>query len=110
MKLNFLKVLSNQNNTPEEIAEQIVGLEQKQVEYEKQIDVLRQQAKEFRQKKLCGEIVSDGQINEADHKVDNANLDLEAVSESITKLEEKLHKTYSSFQKFCNTATEEDSS
>ena len=94
MKLNFLKVLNNQNNTPEEIAEQIVGLEQKQIEYEKQLDVLRQQAKELRQKKLCGEVVSDSQINEADRKVENANLDLEAVSESIAKLEEKLHKTY----------------
>ncbi len=94
MKLNFLKVLSNQNNTPEEIAEQIVALEQKQIEYEKQLDALRNQAKELRQKKLCGEVVSESQINEADRKVENTNLDLEAVTESITKLEEKLHKTY----------------
>ena len=94
MKLNFLKVLNNQNNTPEEIAEQIVALEQKQLEYEEQIDALRQQAKELRQKKLCGEVVSDAQVNEADRKLENANLDLEAVTESITKLEQKLHKTY----------------
>ena len=94
MKLNFLKVLNNQNNTPDEIAEQIVGLEQKQIEYEKQLDVLRQQAKELRQKKLCGEVVSDAQINEADRKVENANLDLEAVAESIVKLTDKLHETY----------------
>lgn len=96
MKLNFLKVLNNQNNTPEEIAEQIVALEQKQIEYEKQLDALRQQAKELRQKKLCGEIVSDSQINEADRKVENASLDLEAVNESITKLIDKLRKTYES--------------
>ena len=94
MKLNFLKVLNNQNNTPEEIAEQMVALELKQVEYEKQLDLLRQQAKELRQKKLCGEAITEGQINEADRKVENTNLDLEAVSESITKLEEKLFKTY----------------
>ncbi len=94
MKLNFLKVLNNQNNTPEEIAEQIVGLEQKQTEYEKQLEALRQQAKELRQKKLCGELVSDAQINEADRKVENARLDLEAVTESITKLEGKLRQTY----------------
>lgn len=94
MKLNFLKVLNNQNNAPEEIAEQIVGLEQKQIEYEKQLEVLRQQAKELRQKKLCGEAVSDAQINEADRKVENVNLDLEAVAESIVKLNDKLHKTY----------------
>jgi len=94
MKLNFLKILSNQNNTPEEIAEQIVALEQKQIEYEKQLDTLRQQAKELRQKKLCGEVVSEIQINEADRKVENVNLDLEAVTESIAKLNDKLHKTY----------------
>jgi len=94
MKLNFLKVLNNQNNAPEEIAEQIVALEQKKIEYEKQSDALRQQAKELRQRKLCGETVSEAQINDADRKVENVNLDLEAVSESITKLEDKLRKTY----------------
>lgn len=94
MKLNFLKVLNNQNNTPEEIAEQIVGLEQKQIEYEKQLEALRQQAKELRQKKLCGETISEEQIADADRKVENAGLDLEAVKESIAKLNDKLHKTY----------------
>ena len=94
MKLNFLKVLNNQNNTPEEIAEQIVGLEHKQIEYEKQLDALRQQAKELRQRKLCGEVVLDAQINDADRKVDSVNLDLEAVTESIANLEEKLRNTY----------------
>jgi hypothetical protein len=94
MKLNFLKVLNNQNNTPEEIAEQIIGLEQKQIECEKQLDALRQQAKELRQKKFCGEAVSDAQITDADRKVENASLDLEAVKESIVKLNDKLHKTY----------------
>ncbi len=94
MKLNFLKVLNNQNNTPEEIAEQIVGLELKQMEYEKQLNTLRQQAKELRQKNLCGEVVSEDQINEADRKLENASLDLEAVTESIANLGEKLRKTY----------------
>ena len=98
MKLNFLKILSNQNNTPEEIAEQIVALEQKQIEYEKQLDVLRQQAKELRQRKLCGEVLSEAQINEADRKVENANLDLEAVTESIGKLEERLRMAYESIR------------
>lgn len=103
MKLNFLKVLNNQNNTPEEIAEQIVGLEQKQIEYEKQLDALRQQAKELRQKKLCGEVVSDAQINEADRKVENANLDLEAVVGSHAKLEDQLRAAYESIRDNGNT-------
>lgn len=103
MKLNFLKVLNNQNNTPEEIAEQIVGLEQKQIEYEKQLDGLRQQAKELRQKKLCGELVSDAQINEADRKVENASLDLEAVADSHAKLEERLRAVFQSIRDNGNT-------
>lgn len=107
MKLNFLKVLNNQNNTPEEIAEQIVGLELKQMEYEKQLNTLRQQAKELRQKKLCGEVLSDAQINEADRKVENASLDLEAVAESITKLNDKLHKTYESIVENAHVVTGE---
>ncbi len=94
MKLNFLKVLTNQNNTPEEIAEQIVALELKQIEYEKQRDLLRAQAKELRQRKLCGDPISDDQVKEADRKAENAILDLEAVAESVAKLTEKLHKTY----------------
>lgn len=105
MKLNFLKVLNNQNNTPEEIAEQIVGLEQKQIEYEKQLDGLRQQAKELRQKKLCGELVSDAQINEADRKVENASLDLEAVADSHAKLEERLRAVYESIRENGNTVS-----
>ncbi len=103
MKLNFLKVLNNQNNTPEEIAEQIVGLELKQMEYEKQLNTLRQQAKELRQKKLCGEVVSEDQINEVDRKLENASLDLEAVTESIGNLGEKLRKTYEAIIENGNT-------
>ena len=94
MKFNFLKILNNQSNNPEEIAEQIVALEQKQIEYEKQRDLLRTQAKELRQRKLCGEAITDDQVKEADRKAENASLDLEAVAESILKLEEKLQKTY----------------
>ena len=94
MKFNFLKILNNQSNNPEEIAEQIVALEQKQIEYEKQRDLLRTQAKELRQRKLCGEAITDDQVKEADRKAENACLDLEAVAESILKLEEKLQKTY----------------
>ena len=107
MKLNFLKILSNQNNTPEEIADQIVALEQKQIEYEKQLDILRQQAKELRQRKLCGEALLEAQINEADRKVENANLDLEAVTESIAKLTDKLHKTYQAIIDNAYIVTEE---
>lgn len=98
MKLNFLKVLSNQSNNPEEIAEQIVALEQKQTECEKQHELLRTQAKELRQRKLCGEAITEDQVKEADCKAENSSLDLEAVTESITKLEERLRAAYESIR------------
>ena len=98
MKFNFLKILNNQSNNPEEIAEQIVALEQKQIECEKQHDLLRTQAKELRQRKLCGEAISDDEVKEADRKAENTSLDLEAVSESIVKLEEKLRAAYESIR------------
>lgn len=105
MKLNFLKVLNNQNNTPDEIAEQIVGLELKQIEYEKQRDLLRIQTKELRQRKLCGESITDDQIKEADRKAENAGLDLEAVTESLAKLEERLRAAYESIRENGHTVS-----
>jgi len=89
MKLNFMKVLSAKVG-PDEIAEQIVLLEQKQKEIQAERDVLRGKAKEFRQRKICQEPVSDAQIREADNKVEGANLDLEAIAETMAKLTEKL--------------------
>jgi len=89
MKLNFMKALSAKVG-PDEIAEQIVLLEQKQKEIQAERDSLKGKAKELRQRKICQEPVSDAQIREADNKVESANLDLEAIAETIDKLTEKL--------------------
>jgi len=90
MKLNFLKILNNQGNSSDEIAEQIALLEGKQAEVETQRDALRREAKELRQRKLCGEAVSDIQIKEADRKLEDVTLTLEAIGESLPKLNNKL--------------------
>lgn len=89
MKLNFMKVLSAKVG-PDEIAEQIALLEQKQKETQAERDSLKGKAKELRQRKICQEPISDAQIREADNKVESANLDLEAIAETIAKLTEKL--------------------
>lgn len=89
MKINFLNVLK-QKSTSGEIAEQIVLLEVKQAEVEAQKDALRREAKELRQRKLCAEAVSDAQIKEADMKLEDITLTMEAISESLTKLKDKL--------------------
>lgn len=107
MAINFLKILNNQSNDPEAIAEQIVALEQKQIEYKKQHGLLRDQAKALRQQKLCGEAIADEQVKDADRKAENAILDLEAVSEGIVKLEEKLRATYESIRDNGQNATAE---
>lgn len=107
MAINFLKILSNQSNEPEEIAEQIVALEQKQIECKKQHGLLRDQAKALRQQKLCGEAITDEQVKDADRKAENAILDLEAITEGIVKLEEKLRATFESIRDNGQNATAE---
>ncbi len=102
MKLNFLKTLNSQTNDPEEIAEQIVAMEQKQSEYEKQLGLLRIEAEDLRQRKLCDEPISDDQVREADRMVENARLDSEAVAKVIVKLGEKLRETYEAIAQNAN--------
>jgi len=90
MKRNFLKILNNQGNSSDEIAEQIALLEGKQAEVETRREVLCREAKEPRQRKLRGEAVSDIQIKEADRKLEDVTLTLEAIAESMPKLNNKL--------------------
>ncbi len=89
MKLNFLNVL-NKKSTPDEIAEQIAALEEKAREAVIERDILRASAKDLRQRKLCGESITDAQVKEADSKVESAVLDLEAIEETKQRLATKL--------------------
>ena len=89
MKMNFLNVL-NRKSTSFEIAEQIVLLEVKEKEMQKEKEKRRNDAKELRQKKLCGENVSESQIKEADLKVEDINLTIETIADSIANLKDKL--------------------
>jgi hypothetical protein len=91
MKINFLNVL-NHKSTSDEIAEQIVLLEAKQAETEKEKEKLRNLSKELRQRKLCGEAVSDAQIKDADLRVEDVNLTIETINDSIAKLKERLYQ------------------
>lgn len=61
-----------------------------QTEVESQQDSMRQETKELRQRKLCGEVVTDIQIKEADRKLEDVTLTLEAISKSLPKLKDKL--------------------
>jgi len=89
MKLNFLNVLK-QKSPSNDIAEQIVLLERKLLDVEKNKGDLKESAKELRQRKLCGEEISDAQIKEADTLVKDIDLTVDAITESVTKLKEKL--------------------
>ena len=91
MKLNFLKVLNTNKTTTDEIAAEIAVLEEKQKDCEQELSGLREQAKDLRKRRLCGETVSEQDIKSADCEVESARLDLEAISESKTELNEKLH-------------------
>lgn len=91
MKINFLNVL-NRKSTSDEVAEQIVLLETRQHETEKEKEKLRKASKELRQKKLCGEAVSDAQIKDSDLRAEDIDLTIETIGESIAKLKERLYQ------------------
>lgn len=92
MKLNFLNVLKGKSPSSD-VAEQIVLLERKFLDVEKDKGKLKESAKELRQRKLCGEEISDAQIKDADTAVKDIDLTIEAITESVTKLKEKLNVT-----------------
>lgn len=89
MKLNFLNVLNGKANH-EEIAEQIVALEIKQKECEKERDISKILCKEVRGKNLCGERISPDVIRNADKGYEEAVLDLEIITDCIADLKKKL--------------------
>jgi len=95
MKLNFMNVL-NKKSTPDEIVEQIVVLEKKQRQYQKEHDEAKEKVKEIRGRAICDEKISPDKVKQADRRLDEAKINLEIVSESIDKLKAKLYETLTS--------------
>jgi len=93
MKLNFLNVLKGKS-TPDEIAEQIVALEDKQKQCEKEKQDAKERAKEIRSRIMCGEKVNPNAVKEADSVLEECNINLDVVSESLEKLKEKLEEAF----------------
>lgn len=93
MKLNFLNVLKGKS-TPDEIAEQIVALEEKQKQCEKEKQEAKEKAKEIRSRIMCGEKVNPNAVKEADSALEECNINLDVVSESLEKLKEKLEEAF----------------
>jgi len=93
MKLNFLNVLKGKS-TPDEIAEQIVALEEKQKLCEKEKQEAKERAKEIRSRIMCGEKVNPNAVKEADSALEECNINLDVASESLEKLKEKLEGSF----------------
>ena len=93
MKLNFLNVLKGKS-TPDEIAEQIVALEEKQEICEKEKQDAKERAKEIRSRIMCGEKVNPDAVKEADSALEECNINLDVVSGSLEKLKEKLEGSF----------------
>ena len=70
-----------------------MSVKKKLLDVEKEKGKLKESAKELRQRKLCNEQISDSQIKEADTLVKDIDLTVEAITESIAKLKEKLIAT-----------------
>ena len=92
MKLNFLNVLKGQSN-PDEMAEQIVALEEKQKFCEKEKNDAKEKAKEIRSRVMCGEKIDSGAIKQADAGLEECNINLDVITESLAKLKAKLEET-----------------
>jgi hypothetical protein len=92
MKLNFLNILNNKSN-PDEIAEQIVALEEKQKQCQEEQERAKRESKEIRSRVMCGEKVNPEVIKSADSKFEETKINLEIICESIEKLKEKLNNT-----------------
>ncbi len=92
MKLNFLNIL-NTKSTPDEIVEQVVALEKKQRQFQKEYDEAKEKVKEIRSRAICDEKVNPDSVKQADKRFDEAKINLEIVSESIEKLKAKLYET-----------------
>ena len=93
MKLNFLNVLKGKS-TPDEIAEQIVALEEKQEICEKEKQDAKERSKEIRSRIMCGEKINPNAVKEADSALEECNINLDVVSESLEKLKEKLEGSF----------------
>lgn len=92
MKLNFLNVLKGKS-TPEEIAEQIVALEEKQKLCEQEKSETKEKAKEIRSRVMCGERVNPEAVKLADLALEECNINLDVVAESLAKLKTKLEES-----------------
>ena len=97
MKLNFLNVLKGKS-TPDEIVEQIVALEEKQRQCEKEKQDAKERAKEIRSRIMCGEKVNPNSVKEADAALEECNINLDVVSESLERLKEKLEEAFISLK------------
>jgi len=97
MKLNFLNVLKDKS-TPDEIVEQIVALDERQKSCEQEKQVAKEMAKEVRSKIMCGEKVNPNAVKEADSALEESNINLDVISESLEKLKEKLEEAFVSLK------------
>jgi len=97
MKLNFLNIL-NKKSTPDEIVEQIVALEKKHRQYQKEYDEAKEKVKEIRSRAICDEKINPDAVKQADKRFDEAKINLEIVTESMEKLKAKLNEALSALR------------
>jgi len=90
MRLNFLDILKGEKSSPEEIAEQIVILENKLDECSVTQKEAKEASKKIRQRKLCGDKVTENEEGEVNKRHEEAALNLEAIQDSIQELKTKL--------------------
>lgn len=96
MKLNFFNI-SRKKSTPDEIAEQVVALEIKQTQCDTERERAKKECKDIRSRIMCGEKIPPDVVRNMDRAYEDAQLNLEAVTDSLQELEKSLHASIETF-------------
>jgi len=90
MKLNFVKLLTQNEGTPEQVAQEIVLLENKVIEVKAQRLKLQEDGRNMRSRQLCGEAVSASEMRDNKENLSQIEEDMIVFGENIDKLTAKL--------------------
>lgn len=90
MKLNFFNLLTQKETSSDEIAQEIVLVENKIAEHKEQEKQLKEAGRNLRARQLCGEAISAADMRGVKERLDQVEEDLAVFTESHEKLSAKL--------------------
>ncbi len=90
MNLNFFKLLSQNEGSADQIAQEIILIEKNITEHKEQDKLLKEESRNLRARQLCGEAVSPVDVRRVKEQLEQVEEDLGVFTESHEKLTAKL--------------------